>query len=201
MVNNIDMTMGQKRFKEDNVNHQFSPQITPQMTQSMQNASINLQKTGFYSDTQENPNFNQMNNIKKEVGDITNNNPYDMKHIDNLIQKTSDQKAQQFIDVLLKKPNENQSDEIQGIDKQVAVPPNMDLGNQKMLQQQTNMMNGINTGINNNQMVSNIAPNMQQQNPENNDQQMMNMSLMMNNMNQQQQLQPNTISKQPIQPT
>jgi len=41
----------------------------------------------------------------------------------------------------------------------------MDLGNQKMLQQQTNMMNGINTGINNNQMVSNIAPNMQQQNP------------------------------------
>jgi len=102
MVNNIDMTMGQKRFKEDNVNHQFSPQITPQMTQSMQNASINLQKTGFYSDTQENPNFNQMNNIKKEVGDITNNNPYDMKHIDNLIQKTSDQKAQQFIDVLLK---------------------------------------------------------------------------------------------------
>lgn len=94
--------MGQKRFKEDNVNHQFSPQITPQMTQSMQNASINLQKTGFYSDTQENPNFNQMNNIKKEVGDITNNNPYDMKHIDNLIQKTSDQKAQQFIDVLLK---------------------------------------------------------------------------------------------------
>lgn len=85
MVNNIDMSMPTKRLKEDNNN------MMQQMNNQMGgNPVSNMQNTGMYDNNQ-----NQMNNNN------TGNN-YDMKQIENMIQKTSDQKAQEFIDGLLK---------------------------------------------------------------------------------------------------